>query len=221
MYKALVATIIIGLLTLGMTGCQNGSGNSTATKAPTQTANTATGLTAVKAKSDSALPQESFRLLYFYEHKLMPRLWLTDSEGLSFELKEKSVAVLDDLLKSIQKDHKVTLEDSKQAAEPLKLSNGTEGWLITFPEPKMQPLSKFTAMVLDKGQARFITWEYDNFMGKATWFLCEWTADGMHLDYGSYEDGSKAAFLKCVESLTGNNVAKKAREPEACLIPAK
>jgi hypothetical protein len=139
---------------------------------------------------------------YRVEHMILPSMWFGDRAELEKAFREKAGEALLEQFRSIASEASVTLPGNLAAAvEEIDLGNGWSGWLVTFPEPLTMPESKYSLLISKGDELRFYTWEFDNAMGPTLWFLCEWTPDHTHMDYGPREDGSKENFIRQVKLL--------------------
>ncbi len=68
--------------------------------------------------------------------------------------------------------------------------------LMSFPEPLYEPLNYHAALVRKNGEFRYITLEKGNTIGgsEVKSFLCEWTADHTHKNFGPREYEALSAF---------------------------
>ncbi len=146
--------------------------------------------------------------LYLIEHKVMPSLWLGDRhEMFDADLHKRGVEVLRWFIGMVNEDVGTAIvETDGITVEVIDLGKDWKGWLVTFPEPKETPESKYSLLLSNGTQFRFFAWEFDNLMEKTTWFLCEWANGGEeHLNYGDSEDGSKEKFIeKTKQALAGD-----------------
>jgi len=156
-------------------------------------------------------PLQRHKLVYFVEHQLLPDMWLRHGKDVDAKLREQGGPFISGAFEYFA-GQSSTFWDSADvsAAEPIDLGNGYTGWLITFPEPKMTPESRYSLLLSKGEELRFFAWEFDNLMGKTSWYNCEWTQDHTHLNYGAVEDGSKESFINLVKA-----VLDKKSEPEA------
>ena len=72
------------------------------------------------------------------------------------------------------------------AAEELPREDGLYLMRLTMPRPEDTPLCSRIYLCRDPATDKtgYFTVEYDNLLGEA-WFLCGWTPEGVHMNYGS------------------------------------
>ena len=168
---------------------------------------------APKALSDEEKASLRHDGLYLIEHQFMPSLWLGERhEMFDADLHKRGVEVLRWLIGLVNEDVGTTIVETEGiAVEEIDLGNDWKGWLVTFPEPKVTPESKYSLLLSNGEQSRFFAWEFDNLMEKTTWYLCEWTNGGNdHLNYGDHKDGSKEKFIALTKKALGGKEEVKA-----------
>ena len=121
---------------------------------------------------------------YYFEHRLLPQDFFEYGETLIGYLRENGTyAIWEDLTQSNGFDVIYSGEEYGLAEYPQE--DGTEVIMLTFPKPEDTPLCSHVYLCLnpETGAQGYYTVEYDNFFGES-WYLCCWTKDGNHLDYG-------------------------------------
>lgn len=126
------------------------------------------------------------RMRYFFEHDVMPRYFHEDPQVMLDVLKERGIYPL----WSVLADENGV--EYPYQEEDFSLSwydvNGATVLQIGMPAPEVSPQCFRIYMVYDPatGSAGYYTIEYDNLLGE-TAFLCAWTADRTHMNYGGAE----------------------------------
>ena len=147
------------------------------------------------------MKNETKQLLYTFEHHWLPQLFFRQKEVITEALARGDSAMIFRILESMaeQAEVKCPFTEADLAVE-------VEGYPIdryivrvTFPEPGHVPLCHFACLCFNKGldDLRYLTVEKSGgFEGDERPFLCGWTEDGRHENYGpcSFEE----AYDKCV-----------------------
>ena len=143
---------------------------------------------AVPALAEAATEEEASgvtlaRMRYYFEHNVLPRYFHDDPANMLSVMKDVGAYRLwASLADENGVDYPYQEEDfNLRWYEP----DGVTVLLIEMPRPETSPDCFRIYMVYDPaaGSAGYYTVEYDNFMGE-TAFLCGWTADMTHMNYG-------------------------------------
>ncbi len=148
-------------------------------------------LAALPALAEAAPEEEASgvtleRMRYFFEHNVMPRYFHEDPQMMLDVLKENGIYAL-----------WASLADENGVEYPYQEGDFTLNWYepdgmtvlqIGMPAPEVSPQCFRIYMAYDpaSGSAGYYTIEYDNMLGEAA-FLCSWTADMTHMNYGGAE----------------------------------
>ena len=170
------------------------------------------------AVTETAEEEESISLTdvrYYFEHRLLPHDLYENADRLIPFLQQNGVAALwtnftlnNDLDPVYTKDQFGTREFPQ--------ADGTTILLLTLPMPEVTPLCCRVYLCWNEqtGKAAYYTVEYDDNFGEK-WFLCGWSQDGTHLNYGvidtiqdcndpEYENALAAELSKILELLNSD-----------------
>jgi hypothetical protein len=150
--------------------------------------------------------------VYHFEHKLLPA-WVHKSEGAFYaDLAQGDTKRLTEAATEII---------GKDFADGIKIRKieKPDGVLITFPKPKEAPECFFAAVLKDGSEYHYVTLELgENILDDgAKTFLCEWSSEGSHLDFGPRKYDDEAHFLSELEVRVEKGTPPK---PGAILTPA-
>jgi hypothetical protein len=128
-----------------------------------------------------------YNITYHFEHKLLPELFFTQTGAfVSAAIQKKDM--LYDFIDSMFRDQK---EENPYSpldfiVEPVKLDEDVLALAVMFPQPIAEPLSYAALMLFDPEfeKKRFYSIEMGNDAGDNMPFLCGWTEDGSHINYG-------------------------------------
>lgn len=149
----------------------------------------------MKISADNHAEQVS-RQVYHFQHRLLPR-WTHDPDG----------RFCSDLVQSpetcVQSAAGAVIGQEFAEAMAVERLTAPEGILLTFPPPDDAPACFYAFIVPLEHGRRFLTLEKteDDFNQGYLSFLCEWTGDGTHLNYGGKTYTNKTAFLSDVSKL--------------------
>ena len=145
---------------------------------------TAFGETAVETETGNETPSlHSVR--YYFEHQLLPQLLYADPEVLiTFLEREGTFELWNRYTEQYGLEAYYTADVFGE--ELVTTDDGILMMVVKMPAPEETPLCSRIYLCLDKntGKAGCYTVEYDNFMGEA-WFLCGWTMEGNHMNFGT------------------------------------
>lgn len=139
-------------------------------------------------------------VLYNYEHRVLPtNFYKYKSDFIALILKRKDVLykVLSDIFDEEGVDNPYSEEDFN-----LEILRADETLLvvqITFPEPMAEPLCYCSYLFVDKEleNLKFFCVEKGTGIGGSQKYICSWSAEGEHLNYGSYDLEANEGYLKC------------------------
>lgn len=121
---------------------------------------------------------------YFFEHKMIPQLFYEDPESMMKSMKDGGAF---DLWKRFTEQNKIDLTYSAEDFDVREFpqEDGMEMVMISLPKPPDSPLCSriYLCYIPETRTGGVYTVEYDNMFGD-TWFLCGWTKDGTHQNYG-------------------------------------
>lgn len=151
---------------------------------------------------------------YLYAHRLLPQLAFSAPEKFLAFVERNGSAFLEyfwnECGKQIAEDERIQPEGL--SCKIYSLDDGIVAACITLPQPVEMPEAYFAAFVhrpegddlLNSKQVftRYFTLEYGQRMdGSARTVLCEWNAEGSHLNYGDGPPPQMDLFLNSIESL--------------------
>lgn len=139
---------------------------------------------------------------YAFEHQILPHLFYKDKEQfVGMVLQDKGV--LYEIISSIFDKEGVEnpYVDEDFEVEPIRLSEDVLMLKITLPEPEEEPLCYSIIMIfdLDFKIIKFYCIEKGNEQGSFQPFVCAWTEDERHLNYGHCGLDDNSGITKCVE----------------------
>jgi hypothetical protein len=147
---------------------------------------------------------------YIFAHKAIPSLFFHEPEKFLSIMSVHADAFLRDFWnkvgESVDKTELVAADGL--ACEVRKIVNGDVGALITLPPPERITEAYFVAPVYrpqagsKNGRTRFITLEYSPDRESLS-VLCEWTAEGSHLNSGDGPEPKPEDFWKVVCTRVG------------------
>lgn len=148
-------------------------------------------LMALPALADAATEETQVvtleKMRYHFEHSALPRFFYEDPANMLDVLKANGIYRLWQALAD-ENGVEYPYQESDYALAWYDLENGATELQITMPAPDANLLCYRVYMIYnpDTGAAGYFTIEYDNFMDE-TAFLCGWTADMTHMNYGGAE----------------------------------
>ncbi len=140
-------------------------------------------------------------ILYYYEHKLLPAsLYEYKSDFVAILLKQKEVLykVLNNIFHEERVENPYTENDFK--LDVLQANDSLLVIKITFPEPIDAPLCYCSYLFIDRALENlnyFCVEKAAGICGEQK-YLCSWTADGAHANYGSCDLEENEIYLKCL-----------------------
>ena len=124
------------------------------------------------------------RMRYHFEHNVLPRYFYEDPANMLDVLKEKGIYLLWQALAD-ENGVEYPYQEADYELRWYDLEDGATALLITMPAPEVSPQCFRAYMIYNPstGAAGYYTVEYDNMLGDAA-FLCGWSPDGTHTNYG-------------------------------------
>ena len=121
---------------------------------------------------------------YHFEHSALPRYFYDDPANMLAVLEARGTFAMWQALV----DENGVVYPYQEADYELRwydLEDGATALLITMPAPEVSPQCFRAYMIYNPstGAAGYYTVEYDNMLGDAA-FLCGWSPDGTHMNYG-------------------------------------
>ena len=146
------------------------------------------------------MKRETKQLLYTFQHDWFPQLFYRQQEALTAALINDGETV-HRILTSLAGEAGVEcpIEAAELPVEVLGYPIDRYVIKIAFPEPDQDPLCHFVCLCFDKGftDMRYLTVEKSaGIDGDTRPFLCGWTRDGRHENYGQCE--LEEALDRCV-----------------------
>lgn len=137
-----------------------------------------------------------YQRVYSFQHALLS-VWTLHSNGRFYSEIIKSPE------DSIRKAAKEVVGQKYADAMLVEVIEEPEGILVTFPSPKEVKECFYAFIIPVAGGSRYLLLEKteDDFNLGFLSFLCEWTADGMHLNYGGKTYTNKTRFLADITDL--------------------
>ena len=161
--------------------------------------------------------KETRQLLYTFEHAWLPQLFFRQREVLTDALIKGDSSMLSRILSNLAGEVGVpcpfTEDDFPVQVEGYPIDRYVVK--VTFPEPEQAPMCHFACLCFDKGLTglMYLTVEKsEETDGDVRPFLCSWSADDQHTNYGPCE--LEEAFDRCVGLYLGEYHVKRLEEPE-------
>lgn len=145
----------------------------------------ALGETAAEETAEEAAEITPHDIRYYFEHRLLPSELYENTEQLTGFLRKNGIYALWANFTGSNGFAVVYPEDAFGMAE-FPQEDGTNVMMISLPKPEDSPLCSRVYLFWnpETGKTGYYTVELDSFFGEA-WYLCGWSADGNHLDYGT------------------------------------
>ena len=137
---------------------------------------------AAESEAEAQLTLHDVR--YYFEHRLMRDLFYEDPDQFLGFIVESGVFALWTNF-TTQLPYDITYQETDFGQDIVAQTENSVIIRCCLPMPEDSPLCKrvYFFWNLETDQKAYYTIEYDNFMGEA-WFLCGWTEDGTHMDWG-------------------------------------
>ena len=143
------------------------------------------GETAAEETAEEAGQPTPHDIRYYFEHRLLPGELYENTDQLIGFLRRNGIYALWASFTESNGFDTVYPEDAFGIAE-FPQEDGTDVIMLALPKPESAPLCSrvYLCWNPETGKTGYYTVELDDFFGEA-WFLCSWSADGVHLDYGA------------------------------------
>ena len=180
------------------------------------------------ARQDAA-SYSLFDVRYYFEHRFLPQLFHESPETVMADIREYGPDVW------WQAFTETVGFESPYAPDEFGLRDVTWGdtldiLIIEMPMPEQQPLSIRIYMCRDTatGEAWYAPIELDTYGGNTSYFLCVWTPDMKHynygqIDYGQFSPEQKDSYYDLMLRMETDCVVKKVvggAAPSAGIDPA-
>lgn len=173
------------------------------------------GETAAEETAEEMVEITPHDIRYYFEHRLLPSELYENTEQLIGFLRQNGIYALWANFTGNNGFNVVYPEDAFGMAE-FPQEDGTNVMMLSLPKPEDSPLCSrvYLCWNPETGKAGYYTVELDSFFGEA-WYLCSWSADGNHLDYGAinalpdpedpgYADALQAEISAVLELMNSN-----------------
>ena len=142
-----------------------------------------------------------YDIRYSFEHRILPA-WFYKHKGqfTGLLLKDKNVLyeIIDDMFKDAEMENPFTRDDFDIVAA--RLSNEIMMLKIIFPAPDQEPLCYCSYLFFDQNFERtsYFCIEKGGSIEPDKPYVCGWTADGKHQNYGNCTFDENDDFLRCL-----------------------
>lgn len=145
---------------------------------------------------------ERHGIRYVFEHRMLPQWFFEDTtKFVGVLLNNKDV--LYDIINDIFAKENVVNPYSKDDfnVEAAKLTDNVLFVKISFPKPEEEPLCYCSYLLFDEKfeKKRYYCIERGNESGEDLPFICEWTSDGNHVNYGHCGLEEEGVLIRCME----------------------
>ena len=139
---------------------------------------------------------------YLFEHRLLPQFFFTETENfIGTLLSEKDVLyrIIDSLFRKEDLENPYTA--GQFSAEAAKITEQILMIKITFPKPEEAPLCYRTYLFFDTdfGKLGYYSVEKNSGIIDDEPFVCSWSRDGQHRNYGNCSLEDDEDFRRCLE----------------------
>lgn len=139
---------------------------------------------------------------YMFEHRLLPQWFFEEKErfvGLVLQKKGILYQIIDDIFVKEKVKNPYSVEQFDM--ETAKITEEVMMLKLIFPAPEEEPLCYCSYLFFNKGFEKlgFFCIEKGNTFGKIQPFVCAWTQDGSHLNYGHCTFEKQNDFLRCAD----------------------
>lgn len=145
---------------------------------------------------------DTHQIRYMFEHKLLPHWFFEEKDqfvGMILHDKNVLYKIISDIFQKENVENPYSQEQFDM--EAAKVTEDVMMMKIIFPEPEDEPLCYCSYLFFDQAfeKTSFFCIEKGNNMGNMRPFICSWSPDGSHSNYGScsVEDGQD--YLKCAD----------------------
>jgi hypothetical protein len=144
---------------------------------------------------------------YKFTHHLMPHTIFNYGRLLVYRMMRNEDEFIDNLKKTWLS---IEVEKGDFKSDPpefelniINLNAEHTAIIITIPEAMEKQEAVYIGIIYDKDDNfRYFTYEIgEGNQHEKLYFLCEWTSNREHLNYGTHNDSNKAVFIKDVSDL--------------------
>ena len=160
------------------------------------------------AEAAASEPPSLYQVRYYFEHQLLPASFYdTPDDVLAFLKEDGPYELWRRVTESFGLDP--TYAESDFRMEVVENEGGIEIARLSLPEPDGNTLCPRVYFVSypETGKLAYVTVESDTFMPDA-YFICGWTPDGTHLNFGSIsiptDDAALAEELEMVKQVSAD-----------------
>lgn len=155
---------------------------------------------------------ERHGIRYIFEHKMLPQWFFEDTTkfvGVLLNSKDVLYNIINDIFEKENVENPYSEDDFK--VEAAKLTDNVLFVKISFPKPEEEPLCYCSYLLFDEKfeKKRYFCIERGNELGEELPFVCGWTPDGTHVNYGHCGLGEEDGLIRCMQlyanDLYGNN----------------
>lgn len=142
------------------------------------------------------------QIRYMFEHRLLPQWFFENKDkfvGIILQDKTVLYKMINDIFLNEELENPYTPEQFGIEAE--RLTEEVMMLKIIFPEPEDEPICYCSYLFFNRDfeKTGYFCIEKGNEEGQEQPFVCAWTADGTHLNYGRCSFEEHGDFLRCVE----------------------
>ena len=152
-------------------------------------------------KGRIAMDRHSIR--YFFEHQLLPK-WFFENKGefVALVLHDQGILfrIVNDIFEKNNVENPYTENDFK--VEAAKLTDELMMVKLVFPEPEETPLCYWSYLFFDLAFDNIRYFTVEKGLGEYP-FVCSWTVNGSHSNYGTCTLEEHNDFVKCVSIYMG------------------
>lgn len=139
---------------------------------------------------------------YLFEHRLLPNWFFQDKDrfvGILLNDKKILYGIIDDIFKKEEVENPYKEEDF--SIEAGKITEDIIMVKIVFPEPEDEPLCYCSYLFFDINfeKTEYFCIERGNEHSEEYPFVCGWTSDGSHCNFGNCTFEENGDFLRCLE----------------------
>ena len=141
-------------------------------------------------------------ITYLFEHQLLPSWFFQQKEqfiGMILQHKDFLFRVIDDIF--VRENIDNPYREDEFDVGMLEITDEVFMVEIKFPKPNDTTLCYNAYMFFDKEfeKTNYFCIEYSANIKEGSAFICGWTAEGDHLNYGTCELEENACILKCAD----------------------
>jgi hypothetical protein len=143
---------------------------------------------------------------YEFSHKLLPESFFNYSKQIIQKLEKDPESFIPALKRTWNRTFSQTKFNDISPNFKVKISNNVKNSYsiitIEIPEAKEDLETPFIGITFDANYSiRYFVYEIDKSLGCCSYFLCEWTKDYKHLNYGIYLEKNINSFVNAITNL--------------------